>query len=733
MSRKKKKRLSPAKRRLTKRSTASKSSSPVDIQLNQAVEYHRGGHLRKAAKIYKRILRSDPDYPAALHLLGFIAFQRGKIDSATSLMGHAVRSDPTNAVYHSDLGNMYQNQKRWKDAVPCYEKAIQLNPDYAEAYNNLGLALQSLGESERALTFYEKALQLRPDLVAVYNHMGSTLQDLARYEEAISFYQKALQKNPNYEKAYYNLGSAFEAQGKFEEAISYYEKAIRLNPNLPQAHFNIGNAYSNLRKPDEAIDFFKKALQLNPVYAEALSSLFHETQKCCSWQELSELNSKLDDFVKRALELKKESPERPFINISRCADLSRNFAVAKSVSTEIARRIEGAKIKFSFDDRKTHERRIIIGYVSNDFYNHPTAHLMLSLFGLHNRDEFEIFCYSYGIDDGTYFRKQIQRDCDKFIDISQKSHVEAAQCIYEDHVDILVDLKGYTTGSRLDIFAFRPAPVQVGYLGFPGTTGADFLDYIITDKIVTPEEHAIYYSENFAYLPHCYQVNDHTQAIANNDWKRTDFGLPESGLVFCSFNQSYKIEPAMFHIWMRILQQVPDSVLWLQGGGETAIKNLMREAELKGVKAERLVFGEKLPKSEHLRRLQLADLGLDTHIVNGHTTTSDALWAGVPVIAVQGNHFASRVSASLLTAIGLPELITETLEEYEALAVKLGSNPNDLKAIRKKLSKHRQTKPLFDTPRFTRDLESVYKQFWKIFILGEKPRQIAVEELRADR
>jgi predicted O-linked N-acetylglucosamine transferase (SPINDLY family) len=296
-------------------------------------------------------------------------------------------------------------------------------------------------------------------------------------------------------------------------------------------------------------------------------------------------------------------------------------------------------------------------------------------------------------------------------------------------VDILVDLKGYTTGGRMQISALRPAPVQVSYLGFPGTTGADFFDYIITDRIVTPQNQAPYYSEKFVYLPHCYQVNDHAQVIAEKEWTKTRLGLPENSIVFCSFNQGYKIDPTMFNVWMKILTKVPDSVLWLSVKSKTAKENLRQEAKARDVNPERLLFAERLPKQDHLARLALADLALDTRIYNGHTTSSDSLWAGVPVITLQGNHFASRVSSSILRAIGLPELITKSMEEYEALAVKLALKPEERQAIRVKIAMHRFKAPLFDTPRFVKNLEKAYKEMWNIFAAGEEPRRIELEDV----
>jgi protein O-GlcNAc transferase len=353
---------------------------------------------------------------------------------------------------------------------------------------------------------------------------------------------------------------------------------------------------------------------------------------------------------------------------------------------------------------------------------------MLNLFGLHHREAFGVYCYSYGPDDGSDYRARIQQDCDKFVDIRDLSHADAAKCICEDQIDILVDLKGYTKDSRLDVCALHPAPIQATYLGFPGTTGADFFDYVITDRIVTPQEHTPYYKEHFVYLPHCYQVNDHRQPISEKNWTKKDFGLPDESFVFSSFNHPYKIDPVMFDVWMKILRMVPEAVLWLLKGSKAAGKNLRHEAETRGVKPERLIFADRLPKEEHLGRMKLSDLALDTRVVNGHTTTSDGLWAGVPVITLMGTHFASRVSSSILTAVGLPELITHSLDDYETLAVRLTRNPEQLAAIRQKLTKNRLTQPLFDTPRFVMNLETAYREMWKMFVAGEKPQQINVVE-----
>jgi protein O-GlcNAc transferase len=767
MSRKKKKtrkqKLSFSKKKSIQRKSPS-SRFPFDIsgEMHKASQYLQSGHLQRAERIYKRILSIVPNHSECLYLLGITSHQLGKTDTAVHLINKAIVNDPKNPAYHNNLGIVFQVQGKIDEAISCYQKALELKPDFAEAYNNMGNVLKDQGKIDEAISCYQKALELgpddaevyynmgivfqvqskideaiscyqkalelRPDFAEAYNNMGNVLKDHGKIDEAISCYQKALELRPGDVEAYNHMGNVFQDQSKFDQAISCYKKALQLKPDYAEASYNMGVVFQRQHKLNESISCYRKAIQLKPDYAKAYANLVRQIEMTCAWQKLQGLTEKIDDMTKKALDNRTKPAEHPFINVTRYADLSRNFAIAKSWSSDITRRVSSLKIHFSFDDKRSCKTRIAVGYLSNDFQNHATAHLMLSLFGLHNRDEFDIFCYSYGQDDESYYRKRIRRDCDKFVDLRDLRDADAARCIYEDQVDILIDLKAYAGDNRLAICALRPAPIQVSYLGFPGTTGAEFFDYIITDKIVTPKDHACYFSENFVYLPHCYQVNDYGQSISNKDWKKVRFGLPEAGFVFCSFNQAYKIDRVIFEAWMQILRQVPESILWLQPGNETAERNLRREAEERGVGPERLIFGEWLPKDEHLARIGLADLALDTRICNGHTTTSDALWAGVPVITLQGGHFASRVSSSILTAVGLPELITHTLEEYESLAVRLSRNRDELHSIRQRLAKNRLTEPLFDTPRFAKNLEKAYKKMWEIFLAGEKPRKIEVVE-----
>lgn len=371
---------------------------------------------------------------------------------------------------------------------------------------------------------------------------------------------------------------------------------------------------------------------------------------------------------------------------------------------------------------------IRIAYLSNTFRNHPGSHLISGIFRLHDRSEFEIFCFSYGRNDHSYYRKRAEQEADYFFDISQVSDMAAADLIRHHRIDILVDLRGFTQDNRLSISALRPAPIQVFYLGYPGTTGADFIDYIIADKVVVPKAHIPYFSEKIVYMPHCYQANDNTQKISERRFQRREFNIPKDVFAFCSFSTHYKIEPIMFDCWTRILKRVPRSVLCLVEGGRTTQTNLKKELANRSVDQSRLLFLNKLPKDEHLARLQLLDLSLDTRIYNGHTTTSDALWAGIPVVALKGGHFASRVSASILQTMGLPELVTRDIDEYEALAVKIALSSEHQNILKQKIDANRLTSPLFDTPRFTKNLERAYLEMMRIHQLGESPRHIDIRE-----
>jgi protein O-GlcNAc transferase len=529
------------------------------------------------------------------------------------------------------------------------------------------------------------------------------------------------------------MGNLLKDQGKLNEAIGMYNQAIERNSELIDSYVNLGVALEEQGRADDAVTSYLKALTIQPECAKAYSHLVHQLQHMCAWQELEGFNAKLNELTGQALDDGKKPDEMPFLNLTRHSDPALNYKVAKAWSDEISGRMSGISKFYPTRKgvsgvKKSKERKITVGYLSNNFKNHPTAHLIQGMFRLHNREKFKIFCYSYGEDDNSSYRKKIKTECDQFIDVRMLSHTEAARRIYDDQVDILVDLVGYMKANRLCIPALRPAPVQVRWLGLAGTTGAKFFDYIITDAVVTPEEHSPYYSENLIYMPDCYQINDNTQTVGDNDLKRRDCGLPEDRFVFCCFSTRYKFDPVMFMTWMNILKKVPGSVLWMLGGSETAEKNLKQAVESQGVNCNRLVFAKKIPRDDHLARLRLADLALDTRIVNGAITTSDALWSGVPVITLPGRHFASRMSSSILAAAGLPELVTHSLDDFEALAVRLAGESDELHVIRQKLVQNRLAIPLFDTSRFVRNLEFAFIKMWEIYHSSDRPRPFRVAD-----
>jgi protein O-GlcNAc transferase len=704
----------------------------IDNELKKALQYHQSGQLPEAEEIYKKILEVDSRHSDALHLLGVLSRQTGNMVEAENLISKAIQNNPNVPLYYQSLGDTFQIQRKMEDAIVCYKKAVQIEPDYDRAHFNMGIAFHSMSNHKQAIASFKKVLQIKPNCGEAYFNMGIAFQALSNYAEAIFSYQQALKLKPNWVDVYNNLGIAYQAQGNLPGAISCYQKAIQINLKDVDAHNNLGTVLQEQGLLREAIACYQKALALKPDNAVILDNLVSQLQFACDWEKLESLNAKLDGMVKKALENGTKPAETPFGSLKRHADPARCFAIASSYGSsleQMAEKNEASLFRhFSFESKRNCNEKITVGYLSGDFRDHAVSHILVNLFDLHNRDEFRIFCYSYGIDDQSYFRKRIKQDCDKFVDIRNLSYTDAARMIHKDQVDILVEMNGYTLGGRLGICAMRPAPIQVSYLGFLGTTGADFIDYIITDKIVTPEDQEMYYSEKFVFLPHCYQITDYNYATSEKIFEKKDFGLPEGSFVYCSFNQPYKFEPAMFNCWMKILQQVPNGVLWLRQTTELAEKNLKEEAKARGVESERMVFSERIPLGDHLSRLKLADLYLDTRLYNGGATTSNALWAGIPVITLQGKHFVSRMSSSSLSAIGLHELITHTLEDYEGLAVRLTKNLDELNAIRKKLVKNRTTEALFDTPRFVKNLESAYMEMWKLYLAGERPRQIEVAE-----
>ena len=723
------------------------------------------GELGEAIVSYQKAIQLQPDYAEAAYNIGSLLMMMGKVteaitwyekaigikpdcvdafsnlaaayntlkrpDDAISCCEKALAFNPDNAVALNNLGNAMMAKKKTDKAIACFQKSIDCEKNNPEAHCNLGNALHDLGKADKSLESYKKALALNPMYGQAYNNMGIVLREMGRLKEAANCYRKAMQLRPEDAEAYHNMGNILKDHGQLKQSTGMYRRALDRNPVSLDSHVNLGIALEEMGNPEEAIHSYLNALEIDPDSAKAYSHLVHQLQHICAWHQIEPFNEKLDALTLQALEEGVKPDEMPFLNLIRHADVSLNYRVAKAWSKEIDRQVS-SNIAFypaghePKKNTKKNDQKIAIGYLSNNFRNHPTAHLVQGMFEHHDRSRFSVFCYSYGKDDKSSYREKIRTSCDRFIDIREMSHIEAARRIHDDGVDILIDLVGYMAANRLSIPAMRPAPIQVRWLGLAGTTGADFFDYLITDQVVSPDAHSHFYSESLVYMPDCYQINDNSQPIPDRGVTRHDVGLPEEGVVFCSFCSRYKYDPVMFRTWLRILDQVKGSVLWLIGGNWDAERNLREYAISNGLNSDRLIFARKIQREAHLQRLQLADLALDTRIVNGAITTSDALWAGVPLVTLQGDHFASRMSSSILSAAELPELVTFTLNDYEILAVRLAKQPDCLGKIRKKLQSNRFRLPLFDTQQFVRYLETAFMKMVEIYYKGQLPKQIRV-------
>lgn len=603
------------------------------------------------------------------------------------------------------------------------QQAIKLNPQDPALHYELGnLYLQS-DQTNEAVTCYSAALKLSPNHPQILLQLGNTYSALGLFAEAVSYFQKATRADPTNAAAHFNLGNALRELGKPEQAATSYRVALELAPSDADIHNNLGNVLRELGQLDEAIACYQAALRLNPALHHAKVHLVHQKQHICDWQGLDEDVQEIQKWVLDVPQA--QISPFAFLAMPNTTATEQQKCAQNWLKNRYSKLINNKNIIFTYPNRS--KKKLKIGYFSSDFRLHPLAFLITELIELHDRSQFEIYAYSYAIDDKTPERKRLEKAFDHFIDIRPLSLTAAAQRINADEIDILVDLTGFTQTSRSGIAALRPAPINVNWLGFPGTmgdlNGTPLFDYILSDAFITPPQQAAYYSEKLALLPDCYQPNDRKRPIGKTP-SRKDCGLPENAFVFCCFNQTFKILPSMFDIWMRLLKAKSNSVLWLLECNPWAKENLCREARLRDIDASRLIFAPRVSIADHLARHTLSDLFLDTLPYNAHTTCSDALWMGLPVITCVGDSFAGRVAGSLLKAANLPELITYSLEEYELGALQLANNPNELAAIRHKLAQNKEALPLFDTRRFAQHLEQAYQIMRQTHLTGQPPQAI---------
>jgi predicted O-linked N-acetylglucosamine transferase (SPINDLY family) len=696
------------------------STSTNAALLNRALELHRAGRLDDAAAIYQQLLTDNPGHANAAHLLGLVRFRNKDFDSAIRLIQEAVEREPDNPIYHANLGNVLKDAGRLPDAIAAYRHALELNPAYAEIHNNLGYVLQVTGMIEEGIGHYRRAITLRPENHRAHYNLGNALFLIGRSEEAIAAFRDAARLNPEFAGTWDHLGTVLQRLGRHTEAEACFRRWIQIDSDSADALHALALELQQQGRIDEAFDYYQRAIALRPDFLPAVASALWLAQRLCDWTATAAYS----ELVLRRAAEQPEGPS-PFQLFSLPgANRALLLAAARSHAATIApkQRMRQDIARFG------RPSRMRLGYLSSDFHGHPIAYLTAEVFELHDRDRFEVFLFSYGPDDGSAIRQRLKTGCDHFIDIAPFSDEAVAQRIYDERIQVLVDLKGYTADDRPHIAAFLPAPIQVNWLGFPGSMGADWIDYLIADPYVVPQEHEADYAEKVVRLPHCYQPNDRKRPSGVAGLPRSACGLSETDFVFCCFNQSYKIEPGLFAIWMRLLSGVPNSVLWLLEENRWAKDNLRREAVRHGVSPERLVFAPVRPLAEHLARYALADLVLDTFPYTSHTTGSDALWAGCPMLTMLGETFASRVAASLLLNVGLRQLIASSFAEYEALALDLAHDRPRLEALRRHLRAQRDAAPLFDSPRFTRGLETAYRRMWVQFAEGNAPQAFDVRE-----
>ena len=615
------------------------------------------------------------------------AMKSNQFGLAVSICEEHLKAESNSVVCWDMLANVHFLKKDYEKAALCFEKVVELAPQSPKSHQNLGMFYQSIGKFNEALHCFQRAVNCDANYARAYNGAGNVLVNVGQVDTAQQYFAKALQLDPQFADAYSNLARVFFIKGQFQAAAQGYAKAYSLDPEMKSA----------------------------------LASQYYSSAMMCDWSgygEFSKVASTLGvegEVVSPFPMLKLEdAPERQLVRSRRLVTF--NFG-------------HGAQWQGARPTKRPGKLRI--GYFSADFQDHATLALMMGLLRHHDHDKFEIHGFSYGLIKESRSLDEAKNYLDSFNDVERASDDEIAELARQKKIDIAIDLKGHTKLGRLGIFARRIAPVQINYLGNPGTIGADFIEYMIVDKVTVPETHKKYLSEKPIYLPYCYQPNDDQRSIADIKTSRADFGLPDSGFVFCSFNNTYKISPREFDIWMRLLSKVEGSVLWLFKGNDYAAQNLRKEAQKRDVDPDRLIFAEKLSQSEHLARQKHGDLLLDTFNVNAHTTASDALWAGLPLVTLPGEQFAARVAASILSATNLPELIAKDEAGYEAIALDLALHPEKIAALKQKLNDQIKACPLFDSEGYTRDLEVGFEAAYDRYLNGLAPGDIEVQRKKS--
>jgi predicted O-linked N-acetylglucosamine transferase (SPINDLY family) len=649
----------------------------VQSKLQEAIALHQRGQLERAHRLYAEILSEEPRHFKALHLLGVIAAQTGNPAKALHLMDQALQVNSEDASAHHGRAAALQELQRPDEALAGYGRAIAIQPEFLRAYLDRGSLLQQQQQFEAALLDFDRAVALKPNDADIHLSRGAVLVELKHWDAALTALNQAIALEPDFAEAYANRGAALEEIGQWQAAKANYDRAVALRPDFG---FLLGHSA-------------------------------HLAAQLCDWHDQDAVVADLSARIARG---EPACAPFPFLSLSPSAPVQRHCA-----EIWVRRRCPPENTLGAIEPRGRHSR-IRVGYFSPDFREHAVAYLTAELFETHDRSKFEVSGFSLGVDTQDPLRKRLECGFERFMDVRQGSDRDIAMLARRLEIDIAVDLAGFTKGARPKIFALRAAPLQVSYLGFLGTTAAPYMDYLLADEVVVPPDDRVNYSEQLLYLP-SYQVNDSRRIISEGIVTRQELHLPAEAFVFCCFNASYKLSPLMFASWMRILLRVPGSVLFLLRENDTMMSNLKKEAVARGVDAQRLVFGERLAVPLYLARYKSCDLFLDTLPYNAGTTANDALWAGLPVMTCRGGTFAGRVGASLLSALGLPELIAKDLTQYEERAVELALHPAHLVKVKQRLARQRTSAPLFDTRRFTQHLEAAYTRIYERHQAGLPP------------
>ena len=663
--------------------------------VKSAFSAHRTGDIEFAERQYLELIDSGFKHEAVINNLSAIWSERGEHVRAITLLESFENKDKSAPIL-ATLAGVYKFLDENQKATEAAKKSLDIDPNQPDTWNILGSTLRSLGRWDEAVEALKTGIKYRPRFTLALYNLANAFLEIRDLETAVDFYKQAIESNPNYANAYVNLGNCYRELNQLDDACSAYKRAHELNPSLLETQFNLGVISMERAQYTEAIEYLSKTLPTQEFGTQSLPHLIGATQKICDWTYSQTLKTLAIDAVSN--ETYKESP--PF-NLIAIIDEPDILFRANQQYTKSHINPPRSKSRAT-----SHNGPIKIAYFSCDFHNHATSYLVAELFELHDRQKFDVFLISYGQDAAhSSMRKRIRNSSATFVDAKAWSDREISRYISEQQIDILVDLKGYTAGCRPQVLAERPAPIQLQYLGYPSTMGAEFIDYFIGDHVTNPVELDQFFSETVLRVPGCYQINDSKRHMSNAEITRADVGLPEDDIVFASFNSTYKITPQMWSIWMSILKATPGSVLWLIDDNEWAQINLQRAALELGVEPDRLIFAKKMEQEEHLKRLTLADIALDTFPCCGHTTTSDALFSGLPVITMLGKTFHSRVSASLLTTQNLENLITHSLGEYAAQAINLSSSRETINDLKRQVLNAKKEGALFNTPLWVKNFE----------------------------